>query len=170
MSIENQKFVVYVDTSYLINPSYHQRLGWERLLLYSKNCIENLKANPKLEIYIHQIVLEEYRTHLKDELSASVERLKIDLKNFRKAAQKNQIGRRLSIPDMSDFFLKHEQIEDESHKIIDELKRSGVVTVVPEEHHSQLVWRNYFSWSSLFDGIEVLNRSDKEKRQNRRLI
>lgn len=63
MPIENQKFVVYVDISYLINLSYRQRSGWERLLPYSKNCMENLKANPKLEIYIHQIVLEEYRTH-----------------------------------------------------------------------------------------------------------
>ena len=159
---------MYVDTSYLSHRPKEQEADWNRLLLYAQECQENIDKDPKVEIHISRIAIEEYRTQSRDNLLAAIEKAEMSLFQLRREWGGNPIGKLLSNPIKSDIFPAMDKIESESQKIVEELLHHGVVIAEPQSHHGSRVWKNYFAWKAPFDGATLSQRSDKNSRDKRR--
>lgn len=168
MSHEDKKIIVYVDTSYLNRIPTTQIPEWQKLLLHAKNCKDNLDTKPRLEIHISHIVAEEYRTQSRDELQASIEETYSNINNLTKTWNGNPIGKKIQPPNLAEIFPSHDKIEDESHKIIEELKENGAIVIDIEPGHGKIVWENYFAWQPPFDGVSYKDRNDEKRREKRR--
>jgi hypothetical protein len=165
-----QQFIVYVDTSYLSHMPNEQVADWNKLLLHAKKCKEDLNTRPKLEIHIHQVALEEYRTQSRDGLLATIEKTKSSIQSLARAWSGNPVGKSLPLPipfDILDTY-NYEIIDSESRKITENFIDHGVVKVKSEPHHDNLVRENYFAWGAPFDGVTIIDRADKNHRENRR--
>ena len=165
-----QQFIIYVDTSYLSHMPSEQAADWNKLLLHAKKCRENLDARPRIEIHIHHIALEEYRTQSRDYLLAAVEKAKSSIQSLTRVWSGNPVGKSLALPipaDMLDSY-SYETIDSESHKITEHLLSHGVVKVESESHHDSQVRASYFAWDVPFDGVTIIDRADKNHRENRR--
>ena len=63
---QDERFTVYVDTSYLTRMSVAEKAEWEQLLKHAENSSKDLNVKPAIEIRISEIALSEYRGKLRD--------------------------------------------------------------------------------------------------------
>ena len=171
MEGNNNKFVVYVDTSYLTFMPAAEKADWNRLLEHAKACLGNLNAQPRLEIYISEIALREYRGKMIDELLAKIEQTKTKMKVLQAEWQKNDIAKELDypFPRDRDIFPQKDEITSEADRFIGKLLDSGVKQINMQEHHKDAVWENYFNWDPPFNTSSISERADKKVREKRRV-
>ena len=131
MEENNNKFVVYVDTSYLTRMPKAEKADWNRLLEYAKTCIEDLNRSPQLEIHISEIALREYRGKMIDELRAKIEQTKTKLNELQDEWQKNDIAKEIDypLPKDRDIFPKKEEINTVADQLIEKMLNSGIVKI-----------------------------------------
>ena len=170
MEENKDKFVGYVDTSYLTYMPAAEKADWNRLLEHAKSCIADLNAKPLLEIHISEIALREYRGKMIDELLARIEQTKTKMSALQAEWQKNDIAKELDypFPRDRDIFPQKDEIISEADRFIGKLLDSGVKQINMQGHHKDAVWENYFNWDPPFNTSSISERGDKKVREKRR--
>lgn len=169
--MKENKFVVYVDTSYLTYMSANEKADWNKLLEHSKACVENLNIKPRLEIHISEIALREYRAKMIDDLIVKIDATKRKLDELRTEWQKNDIAKELghSFPWDQEIFPQNNEINSKGDRFIEKLLDRGVKQINMQEHHNEEVWKKYFNWEPPFNTQSVSDRGDKKLREKRRI-
>ncbi len=171
MEETKNKLVVYVDTSYLTRMPANERADWNRLLEHAKYCVENLNANPQLEVHIAEIALREYLGNMTDELTTKIDHAKKRMDDLQEVWQKNLIAKKLDYPLPRDWniFPHKDAINSEADKFIENMLVSGVKQIKMQEHHKDAVWDNYFKWQPPFNVSSTSDKTDPNIREKRRL-
>ncbi len=171
MEENKNKFVVYVDTSYLTFMPAAEKADWNRLLEYAKACIGDLNANPRVEIHISEIALREYRGKMIDELLAKIELTNTRIRVLQAEWQRNDIAKELDypFPRDRDIFPQKDEIISEADRFIEKLLDSGIKQIDMQEHHKDAVWENYFNWDAPFNTSDISQRCDRKVREKRRV-
>ena len=171
MEENKNKFVVYVDTSYLTFMPAAEKADWNRLLGHAKACIGDLNAKPRLEIHISEIALREYRGKMIDELRAKIEQTRTKINQLQEEWQKNDIAKELDypFPRDRDIFPQEDEIKSKADQFIEKQIDSGIKRINMQEHHKDAVWEKYFNWDPPFNTSSISERADQQVREKRRV-
>ena len=177
MEVKAEKYIVFVDTSYLTKMPSSERPDWERLLEYSKECVGNIDIAPRLEIHISEVALSEYTSSMRDHLTAKIKKAKDSLIKLQKERFRTELGRKLdfSVGTLLDdvgrgigVFPTDNEIDTAINNVRDDLLGLGIEEIKMELHHNDEVVRKYFSWEPPFDKPDISERDKKNIREKRR--
>jgi hypothetical protein len=167
MEESGDKFVVFVDTSYLMRTYGSEKGDWNRLLQHAKLCIGNLNVRPRLEIQISEIALREYRGKLIDELLAEIEGTARKINDLQEKWCNNIAVKALDWSFSRDFFPKRNDVVSKVDQSIQELLDSGIRRIDMQGHHGDAVWENYFNWGPPFGSQSISERVGKSRKRRR---
>ena len=164
------KFIVFVDTSYLTYMPAAEKADWNRLLVHAKTCVANLDTSPRLEVHISEISLREYRGKMRDDLISKISKVNTRIRDLQKEWHGNNIAKELDHPFSWDesIFPQTEEIESAADRVIAALLRGGIKQIDIQEHHNEEVLAKYFNWESPFNVPSDSQKDDRDVREKRR--
>ncbi|MEJ1408630.1 MAG: hypothetical protein RPU60_00160 [Candidatus Sedimenticola sp. (ex Thyasira tokunagai)] len=164
------KYVVFVDTSYLTYMPAAEKADWNIILEHTRKCVADIDFSPGLEIHISEISLREYRGKMRDDLAAKISKVDSRINELQREWHGNILARELDLPFSFDdkLFPKRDDIDSAADRVIKGLLDGGIKQVDMQNHHNEKVLEKYFKWEPPFDVQSDAEKDDRNVRDKRR--
>jgi len=171
MKERTEKFIVFVDTSYLTYMAASEKAGWNKLIEHSKACVSDLNTRPLLEIHISEIALREFRERMIDDLVSKIDGAQKSISTLKAEWRRNELAKQFELTPLftEEIFPTSDQIDSAANHPIEYLLKAGVKRINMETHHSDAVWEKYFNWEPPFNVQSPSERADPNLRDKRRV-